>query len=100
MATPWATSSELERWRRPVMESATTADSRLSMAPKSANDAAAGRTATILATDRSARCGSGNDPEMPPKRLPMVSTGKRNPSASADVAATAIRNEGHGGRRQ
>ena len=30
LAMPWATSSQLERWRRPVMPSATIADSRLS----------------------------------------------------------------------
>ena len=30
LATPWATSSQFERWRRPVMPSATTAEIEIS----------------------------------------------------------------------
>ena len=48
-AAPCATSSQFERCRRPVMPSATTAESSDSMAPSSANDAAFGSTATSFA---------------------------------------------------
>ena len=45
LATPCPTSSQLERWRRPVMPSATTAESSDSIAPSSANEIAFGSTA-------------------------------------------------------
>ena len=48
LATPCATSSQFERWRRPVMPSATTADSSDSMAPSSAKATASGSTAMHL----------------------------------------------------
>ena len=51
LATPCATSSQFERCRRPVMLSATTAESRLSIPPSSAKDSAAGRTAAIFSIE-------------------------------------------------
>ena len=45
LAIPCPTSSQLERWRRPVMLSATTAESSDSIAPSSANEIALGSTA-------------------------------------------------------
>ena len=44
LAMPCATSSMLERCLRPVMPSATLAESRLSMPPSRVKDRAAGRT--------------------------------------------------------
>jgi hypothetical protein len=44
LASPCATSSQFERCLRPVMPSATTADSRDSIAPSNANAIASGST--------------------------------------------------------
>ena len=56
LATPWATSSQLERWRRPVMPSATTAESSDSMAPSSAKADRVGQHRLHL---RKAECPAG-----------------------------------------
>ena len=76
LATPWATSSQLDRWRRPVMPSATTADSSDSMAPSTAKAMASGSTAAALARLMSGNDGSGGKRGMAPKRVPIVSTGR------------------------
>ena len=55
LATPWAISSLLERCCRPVMPSATTADSRLSMAPSSAKLTAPAATAASIRCQRDIR---------------------------------------------
>ena len=47
LATPWATSSQLDRCLRPVMPSATTAESRLSIAPSRAIANASGKAERI-----------------------------------------------------
>ena len=44
LAIPWAISSMFERCLRPVMPSATLADSRLSMPPSRVKESAAGRS--------------------------------------------------------
>ena len=98
LATPWATSSQFERWRRPLMESATTADSRLSIQPSSAKERAAGRTSTTLAVEKAGSCGSGRVCGMPPKRVPMVSTGRPAKAAASAAAATAMMKAGQCGR--
>ena len=85
LATPCATSSQLERWRRPVMLSATTAESRHSIPPSSANERADGSSATTRSTEISGRRGSGSPSGMPPKRVPMVSTGRPIAQAIAEV---------------
>ena len=69
LATPWATSSQLERWRRPVMPSATTAESSDSMAPSSAKATASGSTARTFSSETVGSCGEGSIEGMPPKRL-------------------------------
>ncbi len=75
LATPCATSSQFERCRRPVMPSATTAESSDSIAPSSAKAIASGSTACSLPRLTAGSAGSGSRRGMPPKRVPMVSTG-------------------------
>ena len=75
LAKPCATSSQLDRCRRPVMPSATTADSSDSIAPSSANAIASGSTACAFASENAGKAGHGNSRGMPPNRVPMVSTG-------------------------
>ena len=75
-ATPCATSSQFDRCRRPLMESATTADSRLSIAPSSANASASGSTAISLSIEIAGSSGAGSALGMPPNRVPIVSTGR------------------------
>ena len=99
-AAPCATNSQLERCRRPLMESATTAESRLSMPPSSAKESAVGNTSKTLSTDSSGSRGAGRDEGMPPKRLPIVSTGKPNNAVTTAAEATAIRKAGHFGRQR
>ncbi len=59
LAMPCATSSQLERWRRPVMPSATTADSSDSMPPRSAIVRASGSTASNFSNEKAGSAGSG-----------------------------------------
>ena len=82
------------------MLSATTADSRLSMAPSRAKEAAVGSICATLARDRSGRCGAGRERGMPPKREPMVAIGRCSRAARTDAAATPIRNAGQCGRNR
>ncbi len=97
LAAPCATSSLLERWRRPLMPSATTAESSESMAPSSAKAAASGSTAWIFASVISGNDGIGLLRGMPPKRVPMVSTGSASSAAATAVITTAISIAGHVG---
>ena len=85
LATPCATSSQFERWRRPVMPSATTAESSNSIEPSSANATASGSTAWTFARLISGSDGHGSVRGSSPKRLPMVSTGRLNSHAASDV---------------
>ena len=62
LAKPCATSSQFERWRRPVMPSATTADSSDSMAPSSAKAIASGSTARTFSSENAGHDGQGNSP--------------------------------------
>ena len=89
LATPCATSSQLERWRRPVMPSATTADRSDSMAPSSAKAMASGSTACILARLKAGIAGAGRLLGMPPKRVPMVSIGRFRTTVSTAASPTA-----------
>ena len=68
LAMPCATSSVFERWRRPVMPSATTAESSDSIEPSSAKLKAAGRTAMTFVQPRPAAPGRAATSGMPPKR--------------------------------
>ncbi len=81
LATPCATSSQFERCRRPVMPSATTADSSDSIAPSNANATAFGSTSRTLLKLTSGRPGSGNVFGMPPKREPIVVTSRLSDGA-------------------
>ena len=100
LATPCATSSQLERCRRPVMLSATTAESRLSMLPSSAKESAAGSTSTILASESAGRCGAGSDCGMPPKRVPIVSTGRPSSQPTTEASADGDQKPGQCGRQR
>ena len=97
-ATPCATSSQFDRWRRPLMLSATTADSRLSMAPSSAKATASGRTASALSAEKAGSSGSGRELGMPPNRVPIVSTGSPRTQLATAAAPTAISSAGQCGR--
>ena len=97
LAKPCATSSQFERWRRPVMPSATTADSSDSIAPSSVKATASGSTAFINSMSKPGSVGSGSDCGMPPKRVPMVSAGRPNTAAATEAAATPTSMPGHVG---
>ena len=80
------------------MESATTAESRLSMPPSSAKETALGSSAASRSRVISGRPGKGKVCGMPPKREPMVSTGRPASADTAVTAAIAMRKTGHFGR--
>ncbi len=98
LARPWATSSMLERCLRPVMPSATLADSRLSTPPSRVKDAAEGSTLSSSARSTCGSRGVGRVWGMPPKRVPIVSIGSRSRAASTEAATTAISMAGQFGR--
>ena len=100
LAAPCPTSSQLERCRRPVMPSATVAESSDSMEPSSANETAAGIISTTLAAVSSGSAGAGRLCGMPPKREPMVATSSPNSAVSAAAPATAISMPGQRGRNR
>ena len=97
-ATPCATNSQFDLWRRPVMPSATTAESSDSIAPSRVKAIAAGSTATIRASEISGRAGSGRDEGIPPNRVPMVSTGRSIRVLATATTPIAISMPGHFGR--
>ena len=81
------------------MPSATTADSRDSMAPSKANAIASGNTARAFSErECTATPASGNSLGMPPKRLPIVSTGSDSAQVAIAATMTAIRMPGQVGR--
>ena len=80
------------------MPSATTADSRDSIAPRIAMATASGSTARILARSKAGSVGAGRVRGSSPKRLPMVATSRCRRNVSAAVTATAISSPGHFGR--
>ena len=83
LATPWATSSTFGLCLSPLMRSATTADMSDSMAPSMATVMAGGRRGC----SRSMRnCGTfrvGSPDGIPPKRVPIVSTGSLKMTTAA-----------------
>ena len=99
LAMPCATSSMLERCLRPVMPSATFAESRLSTPPSSVKDSDAGRTCSSSAQENWGMCGTGRPRGISPNRLPMVSTGRCSSSAANDAITIAISIAGHAGRQ-
>ena len=94
LAMPWATSSQLERWRRPVIPSATTAESSDFRSRRAARSYArragpprpwpASMSGKEGARQRIAGCRRSG--------LPMVSTGQAH-SAAAAAAATCNRDQ-------
>mgnify|MGYP006877641436 CR=1 FL=1 len=76
----------MERCRRPVMPSATTADSSDSIEPSSANATALGRTANNLSHEIAGKDGSGRLLGMPPNCEPIVVTGRCQAAATAAAA--------------
>ena len=100
LAKPCATSSQLERWRRPVMPSATTADSSDSIEPSSAKAAASGSTASTLSAEKSGSAGQGSVRGMPPKREPIVSTGSDSRKAASEATTMATSMPGQLGRKR
>jgi len=98
LAKPCATSSQLERWLRPVMPSATTAESSDSIAPSKAKATASGSTAIIFSSDSGGSCGSGSVRGNSPNWLPMVATGRCKSADAIVTTPTAIRMPGHVGR--
>src|SRR5262245_39827372 len=60
LAKPWATSSQLERWRWPVIPSATWAESSDSIAPSRATVMASGRRLEKEAKERDGKVGVGS----------------------------------------
>jgi len=93
-ATPCATSSQFERCRRPVMPSATTAESRLSTPARNAIVKALGSSSAMRDIEISGITGAGKLVGMPPKREPIVSTGRPSIATPAAAATTAIRKAG------
>ena len=91
LATPWATSSMLERWRPPIIPSATTAESSDSTAPSRAMVNAAPMSPGICRKVTAGRDGAGSTALITPNRLAMVSTGKC-PSCTAAVVAMSATN--------
>ena len=83
------------------MPSATTAESRLSTAAKSATVTAEGNSGSIKSARNSGMRSAGSPVGMPPKRLPMVSTGSLKnttiavpaSSATIDPGTRFVRNE-------
>ena len=100
LAKPCATSSQLERCRRPVMPSATTAESSDSIAPSSVKAMASGSTACMAARSKAGSAGRGSERGMPPKRVPIVSTGSARTAAATEATATAISMPGQDGRQR
>ena len=94
LASPCATSSQLARWRRPVMPSATTAESSDSIPPSAKIVNAAGNRARIPANENAGRCAAGNADGMPPKRVPMVATGSLKIHTARPASTSAIRKAG------
>jgi hypothetical protein len=82
------------------MLSATTADSRLSIAPRRVNASAAGKSSCTLSSDSIGRCGAGIACGMPPKRLPIVSTGNPTSQTTREARPTVIRKAGQCGLKR
>ena len=91
LATPCAISSWFGSCRSPVIESATRAQSSDSIAPSSAIEIVG---PTRFCASSHSKAGSANDGSpcgMPPKRLPIVSTGSPNSAtATIPIASTTI----------
>ena len=84
----------LERWREPIIPSATTAESRDSMAARSATTVAGRTKAAAVLKSTVGRWGIGRPRGRAPKREPMVSTGRPKIAAAAVAKTRAAKGEG------
>ena len=91
LAIPMPTSSCPERCRRPVIPSATVADSNASMPARKAMTKALGITSRASPSDMCGRCGMGKPPGIEGNRSPTVTTGRSNTAAAAAAPTMAIR---------
>src|SRR2546430_2188925 len=91
LAIPCATSSMFERWRPPIIPSATTAERSDSTAPSNAIVNAAPINPGIWWNVTAGREGAGSAALMTPKRLPIVSTGRCS-SCTPPVVPTSATN--------
>src|SRR6476660_1233757 len=82
------------------MPSATLADSRLSTAPRSVKESAAGNTSRKDEVENDGNRGGGTPSGSWPKWLPMVSTGKWNSQATSEASTTAINIPGQFGSKR
>ena len=80
------------------MLSATTAERRLSIPPRSVNDTADGSTSITFPREAGGRLGAGREFGIPPYRVPMVSTGSPTSQVTKAASPTAIRKAGQSGR--
>ena len=96
LATPWATSSMLERCLELIILSATTAESRDSMPASSAMVRAFGSCARIISRERTEafKVNGGNPDRILSKAVPMVMTSNLPSLTIAAVTTTAIREPG------
>ena len=93
-AMPCATSSMLERWRPPIMPSATTAESSDSTAASRAIVNAGPASAWMIGSDRCGMLGCGSPAWIAPNRAPIVSTGRCSSCASSVVTISATNGPG------
>ena len=82
------------------MPSATTAESRDSIAPSRVKAIASGSTACMAAKSKAGSAGKGSERGMPPKRVPIVSTGSASAAAATEATATPISMPGQDGRQR
>jgi hypothetical protein len=82
------------------MPSATTAESSDSIAASSAKAIASGSTACAFCSENAGNAGDDSSRGMPPKRLPIVSTGNDSAQVSIAASTTAIRMPGQDGRKR
>ena len=94
LAIPCATSSMLERWRPPIMPSATTAESSDSIAPSSAMVNAGAARVVSIGSVTWGSVGRGSPASITPKRLPIVSTGRCSRRTSTVVTIKATNGPG------
>jgi hypothetical protein len=93
-ATPCPTSSMLERWRPPIIPSATTAERSDSTPPSIAMVSAGPTSAITCVKERSGKSGCGIAALIAPKREPIVSTGSPSHCTTAVVTTRATKGDG------
>ena len=89
LAMPCANSSTFELWRVPLMRSATTADSSDSIAPSMAIVSVGESSVRMRSARNRGTWMSGRPAGMPPKRMPIVSSGSPAAATTAVPATSA-----------